>query len=124
MSEIFRLPQIPAITPLHVQESERFKNAFQTIKDGLTERLKPDEELALFYVVGAESIRVHHIQIANDTLLLLYGEDSLGNKSCGVVHVREVNLIFKRLRLGDKKQRTPIGFSVGDKPTEMDQNGR
>jgi len=87
--------------------------------------LTPDEELALYYVNGAESIRVCHIQIANDTLLVLYGQDSSGNTAYGVVHVKEVNLIFKRLKLGDKKERTPIGFLTknaegeeGNKPNE------
>jgi len=100
------------ITPLYIQESERFQKAFVTIKHGLTEILKPDEELVLYYINGPELIRVHHVQVASDTLLVLSGQDASGNAAYGVTNVREVNLVFKKLKLGDKKQRTPIGFST------------
>jgi hypothetical protein len=104
--------RLAAITPLYIQESERFQKAFTTIKNGLTEILKPDEELVLYYINGPEIIRVYHIQVASDTLLVFSGQDSSGNAAYGVTNVREVNLVFKKLKLGDKKQRTPIGFST------------
>lgn len=104
----------------HVQESQRFQEAFRTISDGLKETLKPDEELALYYVNGPETIRVRHIQLANDTLLVLYGNDAYEQRSIALVGLRAVNLIFKKIKLGEKKERIPIGFSI---KTEKGETG-
>jgi hypothetical protein len=66
---------------------------------------------------GPELVRVHHVQVASDTLLILSGQDALGNAAYGVTNVREVNLVFKKRKLEGKKQRTPIGFSTTDTET-------
>jgi hypothetical protein len=114
----FRMPEMPKITPMHVQEAERFRDSFQEIKRGLTELLKPNEELALYYFTGMEDIRVYHVQMMKDTLVLLYGYDSSRNYTCALVRVGEVKLVFKRLKLDEKKERTPIGFSLGNDAEE------
>jgi hypothetical protein len=108
----FKMPKMPEFIPAHVQEAERFQSAFREIKAGLTELLKPDEELALFYFTGAEDIRVRHMQIKRDMLVLLYGFDASGNYTCAVTHVKEVKLVFKKLKLDETKERTTIGFSL------------
>jgi hypothetical protein len=108
----FRLPRIPHIDPVYVQEAERFQKGLAVLYDSMVPGLKPDEEIAIFFETGKETIRVTHLKMASDSVLILTGRDENGNGSAVAGHFKGMHLIYKKLKLGETKQRIPIGFST------------
>jgi len=74
--------------------------------------LEDDEEIAVFYETSKETVRVDRIKMACNSVLILAGEDMEGNRTAVAGHFKSMNLIYKKVKLGDKKQRTPIGFDT------------
>jgi hypothetical protein len=108
----FRLPRMPHIEPVYVQEAERFQKGLAALYESIVPGLKPDEEIAIFYETAKETIRVTHLKMASDSVLILTGRDENGNGTAVAGHFKSMHLIYKKLKLGDKKQRTLIGFST------------
>jgi len=108
----FRLARMPHIEPIYVQEAERFQKGLALLYESMVPGLKPDEEIAIFYETGKETIRVTHLKMASNSVLILTGRDENGNGTAVAGHFKGVNLIYKKLKLGETKQRTPIGFST------------
>jgi hypothetical protein len=100
------------ITPIHVQEAELFRKGLEALYESMVPGLKGDEEIAIFYETGKETIRVSHLKMASNSVLILTGEDENGNGTAVAGYFKSMQLIYKKLKLGEKKERTPIGFST------------
>ena len=104
-----------SVTQPHLEEAKLFQKGLRSVS--IEPGLKTDEEIAIFYETGKETIRVTHLKMASDSILLLTGKDENGNGTAVAGHFKSKHLIYKKLKLGDMKQRTPIGFSTTDSET-------
>lgn len=111
MGNNFRLPQI---TPIHIQEAERFAKGLQDFYEAIEGGLKNDEEIQVFYDTGAERILVHHIRMAADNVLILTGADAAGNVTSVAGYFKSMNLIYKKIKVMNAtgEQRKRIGFEI------------
>ncbi len=99
------------ITPLHVQESKAFQEGLKTLYETLQASQRDDEEIAVFYEAGKDTIRVYRIQMTADVVLVLAGLDGAGNPTAVAGHFKSMNLVYKKIkRTEPQKERTPIGF--------------
>ncbi len=101
-----------AVVPSYVEEAHAFQEGLKSLFEALEGGLERDEELALFHVNGAQVIRIHHIRIASDAVLLMSGEDQEGIRAGVITSPKAFNLIYKKLKLSAGTKRTPIGFSI------------
>jgi hypothetical protein len=104
------MPDIKVTQP-HIQEAESFQAGIETLYEALKRAQQPDEEIALFYESGKETVRVHGIKMANDSVLVLTGKDSSGNLVAVAGHFTSINIIYRKLKISPDAKRTPIGFS-------------
>lgn len=100
-----------------VTQSQLFHKGLRSVYQSIEPGLKPDEEIAILYETGKETIHVTNLKIESDSVLLLTGKDENGNGTAVAGHFKSMHLIYKKLKLGDMKQRTPIGFSTTDSET-------
>ena len=94
--------------PPHVFEAESFRAGLKEIYERLQLTQEADEEIAAFY----GNIRVYHIKMMANSVLILEGENDAGTHVVVAGHFTSVHLIYTKLKLAPKKKRTPIGFST------------
>lgn len=101
---------IPVARPPHVLEAQSFREGLKAIYETLQSGQESDEEIAAFY----GNIRVYHIKMLSNTILLLEGEDEHGTHVVVAGHFTSVHLIYTKLKLTPEKKRKPIGFSTSE----------
>ena len=62
-----------SVTQPHLEEAKLFQKGLRSVS--IEPGLKTDEEIAIFYETGKETIRVTHLKMASDSILLLTGKD-------------------------------------------------
>ena len=97
---------IPVARPPHVADAESFRAGLQALYQALQQGQAQDEEIAAFY----GNIRVYHIKMLSNSVLILEGLDDTGRQVAVAGHFTSVHLIYTKIKLTPEKKRTPIGF--------------
>lgn len=97
--------------PPHIMEAENFRAGLKAIYETLQSTQEPDEEIAAFY----RNVRVYHIKIVANSILLLEGEDG-GTHVVVAGHFTSMHLTYTKTKVAPEKKRTPIGFSIVENP--------
>jgi hypothetical protein len=100
------------ITPIPVQRAKDFQHGIQEVIETLQAKLKPNEELLVYYTNGVEMIRVGHVSMSSTNVAVVDGVDSDENAVRVVAHFHALQFVCKVLKVDEKKERVKIGFSM------------